>query len=280
MEFINKLPYLKHKYNSFLRSIMFRITHEENYSIVTDFHIKNNCKKIFFEKNIVTLQGFSDSKYEFDKIYLRRNSSDLFVFNQIFIQKEYDTLFDVYKNNFEKNDTPVTIIDLGGNIGLTSIYAAMHFKSSEIIVVEPSESNFEILTKNCESITNQNPNVNFTLINSGVWKNTCKLSIADDSVDGWAIQVYEDINGTIDAISMNDLVKKMPEIDILKIDIEGTEFVIVNEEVNCDWLSNVKIIAIEIHRKLGNVEAICKTITSKGFVYCGKVSETFIFIKK
>lgn len=279
MKYINNLPFLRHKFNSFLRSIMLEISHEDSYSIYTDYYIKKNCKKIYFSEKLVIVHEFSNSKYKFDKIYLRRNSSDLFVFNQVFIQKEYDTLFEIFKNNFKTNDSTINIIDLGGNIGLTSIYASMQFNKSNIIIVEPSIDNFEILVKNIDSVKNKNSLVNFTLFNNGIWEKACKLSIVNNKVDGWAIRVNEDKEGSINAISMNDLIKIMPEIDILKIDIEGSEYAILNDEVNCDWLNSVRVIAIEVHKKFGNVETISKIISSKGFIFCGKISETSIFLK-
>jgi FkbM family methyltransferase len=279
MNHINKIPFFKNKFNSLLRKLFFKINHEDTLSLVTDFFIKNNSEQLIFNSEFVLIKNFSIGFIEISEIFLRRNSSDLYVFYQIFIQKEYDPLFDIFKNNFDLKDN-LKIIDLGGNIGLTSIYASIVFPNSEIIIVEPSKSNFDVLTKNCEAITRKYPQTKFIKLNNGVWKKKCKLKISNNNVDSWAIQVKEDENGEIDAISMNDLILKMPQIDILKIDIEGSEFEIINESTNCDWLLNIKVIAIEVHPKLGNSANIFKSIISYGFIYCGSVSETAIFLNK
>jgi tRNA G46 methylase TrmB len=74
-----------------------------------------------------------DIKFPF---YLRVPSSDVETFEQIFIRQDY---------NFDVKKSPKTIVDAGANIGLASLYFASKFPNSNIVAIEPEESNFELL---------------------------------------------------------------------------------------------------------------------------------------
>ena len=85
---------------------------------------------------------------------LRAGTSDVNVFEQIFVNREYD---------FKLHNYPGLIIDGGANIGLASIRFANKFPRAEIIAVEPDNSNFEMLIKNTANYEN------IRLIKSGIW---------------------------------------------------------------------------------------------------------------
>ncbi len=58
-----------------------------------------------------------------------------------------------------------------------------------------------------------------------MWSKTAKLSIKSPDAETNAFQVSEAIDGDIQAISIDDIITKydLPRIDLLKIDIEGSE---------------------------------------------------------
>jgi hypothetical protein len=61
-------------------------------------------------------------------IYLREGSSYGYVFEQIFVHKEY---------NVRLKTEPKYIISGGGNTGLSAVYFHNRFPNSKIIVIEP-----------------------------------------------------------------------------------------------------------------------------------------------
>ena len=80
-------------------------------------------------------------------IYLRAGTSDLWVFDQIFLYRELETDFGQGLGR---------IIDAGANIGLASVYLANRFPNSQILALEVDAQNFELLVKNtraCPQIT-------------------------------------------------------------------------------------------------------------------------------
>ena len=77
--------------------------------------------------------------------YLRPLSSDLDCLEQVFINEQYRLPF-----SFE----PRIIVDAGANIGAASIYFAKKWPDAKILALEPEESNFGILRKNCARLPN------------------------------------------------------------------------------------------------------------------------------
>ena len=62
-----------------------------------------------------------------------------------FFTKEPETL--AWIDNFE-GDNKITFWDIGANIGIYSIYAALSHKNIQIISFEPSTSNLRVLSQN------------------------------------------------------------------------------------------------------------------------------------
>lgn len=168
-------------------------------------------------------------------IKLRKNEkSDLDVFKQIFIEKQYNPVF--YKN-------PEIIIDAGGNVGLFSVLMKNKFPNSKIITIEPDFDNFATAEKNLENYTD------IKLLKKGLWSNDVKLKILNEDASKWGIQVVEDnINGKIDAICIDTIIREnnLDRIDLLKMDIEGSEKEVFSRNYE-DWLPRVKILIIELH---------------------------------
>lgn len=183
------------------------------------------------------------------KIKLRkRPSSDLNVFAQIFKYNEYKPLVDCFNDNFA-DESKLNIIDAGSNIGLTSVYLNSFFLNSKFIVIEPDISNFETMSYNLE----ENKIQNVVKVKGGIWSKNTNLKIKNDFRDqkDWSFRVEEiDEDSGLKAYSFNYLFEKynVEEVDILKIDIEGSEKeVFLSEFSDLSYLKKVKCIAIEIH---------------------------------
>lgn len=172
-------------------------------------------------------------------IYLRSKATDLSVFMDVIYGSAYD---------FPFKFLPSTIIDCGANIGLTSVFFKNKFPSAKVIAIEPEKRNFEILSKNLQCY----PDV--VLCNNAVWSRTTKLKIEDTGKGNWAFVVKE-INssetGTVEAISLKDVMEQnhLTTIDILKIDIEGSEKELFESDFDY-WLSRTRVIMIELHDRM------------------------------
>lgn len=197
----------------------------------------------------------------------KRPSSDMDVFRDIYLVKAYKPVADAYIKNF-KFDGNLNIIDAGANIGLTTIFLSQIFAKARFICIEPDSANFDSLTFNLEA----NGISNVEKIKGGIWSKNAHLKIVNDFRDknDWAFRVEETMDNTgLEAFSISYLANKykMETIDILKIDIEGSEKEIFGDYSDQSFLAQTKCIAIEIHDEFDCRDRIYKVLQQYGFAY-------------
>ncbi len=176
------------------------------------------------------------SRYAEHALYVRNGTSDVEVFGQIFVHREYrclDPLRDVRR-----------ILDLGANVGYASAYFLSRFPDALVTSVEPDARNYAALVRNVAPYGSR-----CTTVNAAVWSESVPLAFAEHYGDGreWAVAVRETRHrehGTVRGVDMRTLVDSQT-IDLLKIDIEGAELEVFSGD--CSWLQNVKNIVIELH---------------------------------
>ena len=160
-----------------------------------------------------------------------------------------------------------TIVDLGANIGLSTIFFKDKYPNSKVICVEPADENLDFLYENIIGLKDS-----IYVERKPIWSKKTELvfsagecSSSDYFGEGTGEVKYK-------TITMPKLMKAygFEKIDILKIDIEGWEIPVLTE--NNEWLENVNNIFIEIHSMvhagLGSVEhapKIFKALDVKGF---------------
>lgn len=209
-------------------------------------------------------------------IFLRKGGSDQEVFKQIFLYKQYDALLDF----FAINEIDLTLtIDAGSNIGLMALKTKEFFPNAEIYCIEPDPANFELLrvnTSNYEGIH---------LLQKALWYKDEKLYLNCDFADGqeWARSVSKEKTSetTVQGTTLQSLINlyNLHRIDLLKIDIEGSESYIFDTHNDLRFLEIVKIIAIEIHDEMNCRDRIYRILREKGFVLINS-SELTIGINK
>jgi FkbM family methyltransferase len=180
------------------------------------------------------------------RLLVRLGTSDISVFNGIYCWREYDWDF---------RSPPRVIVDAGAYTGLSSVFFAMRYPESQIIAIEPSDSNFEVLVRNSERFKNIKP------VHAALWAQSGWLTLADPGRGAWGLQVREkrdmihDSNERIGdnasqlvrAITLSDVIRdyKIHRIDLLKLDIEGSEKEVFSD---CDsWIEQVDSILMELH---------------------------------
>ncbi|GHB40275.1 FkbM family methyltransferase [Mongoliitalea lutea] len=194
-------------------------------------------------------------------VFLRGgSSSDIEVFEQIFNFQEYASICVL----LNENNIAGAILDLGANIGLSSIYFSKHVDNSTVLAVEPDPKNFVVLSKNIASY----PQIN-ALKYSISHKENLRFAISDDFRDGkdWSKTVKANTQGEIKGITIPQLIEKyrLTEIALLKMDIEGYEKYIF-EEGDLGFLSIVKVIAVEVHEEFISKSYIYDKLKSFGFI--------------
>lgn len=186
------------------------------------------------------------------KICLRAGTSDVMVFEQIFLSEEMD---------FSMRSVPKLIIDAGANIGLSSIYLSRKFPKARIVALEPEAENFELLKRNVKAYPNVVP------VNQALWSSASTVQIVDRSVASWAFQVQmvtSKSEGAVISTSVAELVREFGAIDLLKMDIEGSELEVLSHGTD-RWVSSVGMIAVELHDRFqpGCSEALASLLEKR-----------------
>jgi FkbM family methyltransferase len=136
------------------------------------------------------------------------------------------------------------IIDAGANIGIETLRFRFFHPNARIICIEAEKSNFELLERNVSNDTK------LTLINAGLYNKNCKLKIYNGGTSNESFKIIEvtadDTNYDVLGMSMLDIIKNnyVPEIDILKLDIEGAEKWVFDETAD-NWICKVKVLIFE-----------------------------------
>jgi len=200
-------------------------------------------------------------------LYVRNNpASDLEVYQQVFENLEYQAIVDQVFS-YMHADQVKFIMDAGANVGYTTIFLKKHFPDANFICIEPEEGNFQQLKKNIE--INKLDKVNN--LKAGLWHREEALEISSNFRDkkDWSFQVIESNKAdTIPGYTVHGIMDLYgwKYIDILKIDIEGSErFVFGNRELMEKFLPMVKFIIIEIHDEYEIRESIYSNLKSFNF---------------
>lgn len=196
---------------------------------------------------------------------IRRFSSDLMVFSQVFVARELEVFLPA---------SPRLIVDGGANVGFSTAFYAEQFPQAKVVAVEPSVSNCEMINRNCRGFDN------VTVVLGALWPRRTYLRIANPDAQAWSYRVEEcGQNGTGSTLAwtVGDLLEASgcSKIDLLKLDIEGAEQYLFSEGYE-QWLRQVDAMVIEIH-SLEAEEAIESAIDGAGFTRVAKGERTVIF---
>ena len=170
-------------------------------------------------------------------ITLRPNTTDIDVFFQIFLDREYDFEF----------HNPTTIIDGGANIGLFAVLLNSRYPEAKIICLEPDDKNFEALVLNTKYTDR------IVCLNAGIWSHDTNLQISPSFQLGeWGVVVEEsESDSGIVALSLETIFRrfKLSSVDVVKLDIESSEKEVFSVGYE-SWLPNVRMLVIELHDRI------------------------------
>ena len=207
---------------------------------------------------------FSDAKF----LYVRPfPHSDPLVFNQIFTIEEYKPVVDYFCDNRINYDC-LRIVDAGANVGYTTWFLLSFFRNAQVICIEPDLGNLSVLKKNLEQSVKDGQVKVYR--NALTGQGDQNVVIADTFRDGrdWALSIKEsEKESDLKSVGMSQLMKEngWKTIDILKVDIEGSERFVFESSADLSYLRMVRLIALEIHDEFKIRENIYITLRNYGF---------------
>jgi len=179
-----------------------------------------------------------DAGYE---VNLRLGTSDSLIFAQVFVDREYDSP--------NLPETAQTIVDLGANIGLATLFFGQKYPQATILAVEPESANYTAMLANTAVLgTRVKP------LRAAAWDKDGEINLHTESEDGvaldaWGVQVSNRPDArTVPSHTVGTLMDKagFTRADILKVDIEGAELEVFAGNAAA-WLHRVDLIIVETH---------------------------------
>lgn len=181
--------------------------------------------------------------------YREKSDGDIGVIKQIFDEKQYEfgwlpqgkSLYELHSKIVREQKKPL-IIDAGANIGASTLWFNLKFKSSTVLAIEPDTDNSELIKRNCAGKD--------VLLYVGGLADKIRTLYFDDPGEGdWGFRLAQHgtqsvpCGGVYDFLNSVDSEKYSPLI--LKVDIEGGEAMAFSGE--CDWLAYFPMVIIELH---------------------------------
>jgi FkbM family methyltransferase len=174
-------------------------------------------------------------------LHVRLNTSDISVFRQVFLEREYNIVSAL-------GEELSVIVDGGANIGLTSVALAQLYPDARILAVEPEAQNLKLLRDNTAAYAR------ITVIPGALWDTDEPLTISDSQNGSWAFQVRpggaSNTEHNVKGYRISSLAARygISRVSLLKLDIEGAEYEVLGDYAA--WEGLVDHIVIELHERI------------------------------
>ncbi len=186
-------------------------------------------------------------------LWLRTYGGDLFVFHEVLLDRIYQI------PNSWAGDV-ATVVDLGANIGITTLFFSQYFPNARYVCVEPDSENARLLRRNVAGLGDR------VQIIEGAVSDHSGSRAFDRSGRSWEGRLCgQGISGPqVRCYTMNEVMAEstLTSIDILKVDIEGAEEQLFMS--GGDWLKRVKLMIVELHDAY-TIERFRKDVAAMGF---------------
>lgn len=166
---------------------------------------------------------------------------------------------------------PQTVLDLGANIGLFSLWISKRFGQSQssskrvpwLLAVEPVAENAAMAARN--------------LRDNSIPGEVVQAAVGQQQGEAWFEARAESnlgrltpVAGTglrVSVIGIRDLLEHFPggEVDLVKMDIEGAEAELLGRDT--DWLSKVKALLVEWHDDRADSRPLIANVEAAGFTH-------------
>jgi FkbM family methyltransferase len=177
----------------------------------------------------------------------RRNRGDIQTIREVWLDNVYRLPIDF---------APASVLDLGANIGLASVWFS-HAYSSYVTAVEPLPANAEVARENFAR-----NEVHGEIIQAAVgpiggvgrMETGREPNLARLGARGVEVQV----------VGISSLLERLGHVDLVKLDIEGGEAALLEDT---QWLDACQALIVEFHPAVVDRDELISTIVRRGFEF-------------
>jgi FkbM family methyltransferase len=181
-------------------------------------------------------------------VAVRSHSTDILVIDEVFFREVYACAVAAAPPRTRY------VLDIGANAGYAGLYFLNRFPHARLFFVEPDFQNFavaainlqkEILAGRCRGI------------NAAAWVDDGHVVLETQGRGEWFFKCREAApeENALEAFSIASLIRRsgFPHVDLLKIDIEGSERAILQGELS-PWIDLVRCLVCELHEGFTHAE--------------------------
>lgn len=202
------------------------------------------------------------------------------IYNEVFVSKDY------FGPTVRITDHS-TIIDVGANVGMFTIYLLTHFKDPCIHAIEPVPETFEVLEENMAQFGDRRVHLYKTAVgdepdstidilvfpmmagNSTSYpeiKDPQRQAIATIFTPEERAYIYAQKRITVPSTTLSTIIdqESITTVDLLKIDTEGAETCILRGIQTNHW-PKIRQVAIEVHNEVKTLPSIVNILSTNGF---------------
>ncbi|MBS1631992.1 MAG: FkbM family methyltransferase [Bacteroidetes bacterium] len=231
-------------------------------------------------ENIISFNSaFSHKRIEF---IIRRKTTDIVIFDEVLLKGGYSLIQKICK---DYKISPCQIVDAGANVGAATLFFKDLFPGSKIVSIEPENENFKQLEKNIKI----NGLKDVKCVRAALWYKNEELKVEEGFRGGVERELSFSLKksnsslpkeGLVKGITLETILDYFPnnKIDILKVDIEGAESQIFDSfENTIAILSNVRLLAIELHDEVIDRFRFLQFVEQAGFRHLSSGEITYVF---
>ena len=198
------------------------------------------------------------------RLSYRFNRGDLQSLREVVIEQVYDC---------NLPSAPQTVLDLGANIGLASVWYSRQIKLGQahsnpgpfLLAVEPVPENAAVAKLNFRDnyIPGEVVQAAVGQMSGEAWFETRAESnlgsLANTTANGSGIRVP--------VVGIRDLLDRFPggQADLVKMDIEGGEAELLSRDT--DWLTRIKALIVEWHDERADSRPLIRNVELAGFAH-------------
>lgn len=168
------------------------------------------------------------------------------------LRGQYWDIFVGHQYAFTVDTEDPVIIDGGGNIGMSAIWFKRAYPGAKVKVYEPDPALLALIGRNLAAAHIGG----VELLNSAIWVSDGWVSFDNQGGDEGSIS----LNGALRVPSI-DLASHLPErVDLLKLDIEGAEYQVIDRLCKTGAISRIRNIVVEYHVRREDTDRFLSSI--------------------